>query len=217
MAGLPNVSNDPDSYTARPPSPIDRREGSIVIGGGNNVHSNPRTYTYTQHEPGRGVTIVKTTTEEHAGLVITNITKIQRRHPDVTPVAEPPRSSSPQARLDSSHAVVISDDSSDDETSIPHPGSLQPFLAERYYVVFKGTRVGIFARWNTDALKYTEGVSGAKHHSYKTWNEALLEYSRAFHGKKAGWELECLNGPLALEDEDPIITSGLQFTSHKTR
>ncbi|KAK7016795.1 hypothetical protein VNI00_018804 [Paramarasmius palmivorus] len=210
MAGLPNVSNDPDSYTARPPSPIDRREGSIVIGGGNNVHSNPRTYTYTQHEPGRGVTIVKTTTEEHAGLVITNITKIQRRHPDVTPIAEPPHSSSPQARLDSSHAVIISDDSSDDEMSIPHPGSLQPFL-------LNATMSSSRALRNTDALKYTEGVSGTKHHSYKTWNEALLEYSRAFHGKKAGWELECLNSPLALEDEDPIITSGFQFTSHKTR
>ena len=80
-----------------------------------------------------------------------------------------------------------------------------------YFIFTSQVLANDFAR-NSDALSYVEGVKGAKHHSYKTWNEALLEYSCAFHGKKPGWRLEVLDGPVVPEDEDPEITRGLTFT-----
>ncbi|KAK7028202.1 hypothetical protein VNI00_014892 [Paramarasmius palmivorus] len=187
----------------RPPSPIDRREGSFLIGEGQ-PQQIPRTYTYTEHEPGRGITTVKMTMEEYDGLVVTNITKVQRKHPDAVALGN--TTTGPVDDSDS--------DSDSDFGEIPSPNSLIPFNADRYYVVFRGTTVGIFGR-NEEALGYVEGVSGAKHHSYKTWNEALLEYSRAYHHKKAGWELQVLSGPLRIEDEDPAIVAGLKFMSSK--
>ncbi|KAK7022850.1 hypothetical protein VNI00_016896 [Paramarasmius palmivorus] len=219
MAGF---SSSQDVGTPRSPSPVDRREGAILLGGYPRGQPTPRSYTYTEHDPMLGKTVIKTTTEDCGDIVITVITKIQYRRADPADDSNAP--SPAQVNVEETAEV-------DERPSAPHPRQLKPFNAEKYYVVFAGTRVGIFGRWfdvlhasvyglltwyifsrNSEALSYVEGVRGAKHHSYKTWNEAILEYSRAYHNKKEGWNVEVLDGPVSLNEEDPEITRGLTFT-----
>ncbi|KAK7017060.1 hypothetical protein VNI00_018713 [Paramarasmius palmivorus] len=72
-------------------SKVDRRQGTHILPS-NPYRANvpvdrpgtaPDTYTFTQHNPDKGITIARTTVEEVDGWVVTTTTVIQRRHPDV--------------------------------------------------------------------------------------------------------------------------------------
>ncbi|KAE9385713.1 hypothetical protein BT96DRAFT_949645 [Gymnopus androsaceus JB14] len=52
----------------------------------------------------------------------------------------------------------------------------------KFYVVFAGTRIGIFGNWHGEAKLYTQGVSGSQRRSYNHWGEALAAYHDTYFG-----------------------------------
>ncbi|KIK55117.1 hypothetical protein GYMLUDRAFT_62721 [Collybiopsis luxurians FD-317 M1] len=67
---------------------------------------------------------------------------------------------------------------------IPHPRDIiQPArLGRKYYVVFAGTRVGIFGDWFGQVVRYTQGVSGGHQRGYSRFSDALAAYTAAYQG-----------------------------------
>ncbi|KAL0568238.1 hypothetical protein V5O48_013749 [Marasmius crinis-equi] len=64
---------------------------------------------------------------------------------------------------------------------IPPPSAFNDLpRSARYYVVTRGTRVGIFTSW-TEASQYVLGVSGASHSKSRTLAKALAEYEEAYN------------------------------------
>ncbi|KAG7087504.1 hypothetical protein E1B28_013465 [Marasmius oreades] len=70
-------------YSHHSLSPVDRCSGVTLIGStSHSPQSIPQTYTFTEHNPSSGTTVIKTTVEEANGWVVTMTVKIQRIHPD---------------------------------------------------------------------------------------------------------------------------------------
>ncbi|KAE9383348.1 hypothetical protein BT96DRAFT_1009324 [Gymnopus androsaceus JB14] len=70
-------------------------------------------------------------------------------------------------------------------TAIPHPQDLvQPQRANgsKFYVVFSGSRVGIFGNWHGEAKLYTHGISGSHHKGFNRWSDAYQAYHDAYFG-----------------------------------
>ncbi|KAK7016444.1 hypothetical protein VNI00_018881 [Paramarasmius palmivorus] len=75
----------------RHPSAVDRRTGTHILPSNpyratppvDAPGSAPHTYTLTQHNPDKGVTICRTTVEQENSWVVTTTTTIHRRHPDI--------------------------------------------------------------------------------------------------------------------------------------
>ncbi|KAK7024586.1 hypothetical protein VNI00_016191 [Paramarasmius palmivorus] len=104
-------TNIVDNYVPRPPSPVDRRAGSVLITGrppeGQHIaYVAPQAFHHLQHEPERGTTTVRTTVEEWGGLVITTTTKIQRLHPDVA-AARPTPALGPRSIATVPNSLVV--------------------------------------------------------------------------------------------------------------
>ncbi|KAK7017491.1 hypothetical protein VNI00_018620 [Paramarasmius palmivorus] len=79
---------------------------------------------------------------------------------------------------------------------IPHPRDLQPRDVHhrgKFYTIFRGREVGIFYDVFTEVRPRVEGVPHSLSKSYKTWEEALMEYTRAYTGEKRGWEIAVIN------------------------
>ncbi|KAE9402795.1 hypothetical protein BT96DRAFT_990816 [Gymnopus androsaceus JB14] len=65
---------------------------------------------------------------------------------------------------------------------IPHPdGIVQPIRSSRnYYVVFAGSRVGIFGDWWSEARPYTEGLSSSHQRLFSRFDYALAAYRASY-------------------------------------
>ncbi|KAK7025937.1 hypothetical protein VNI00_015852 [Paramarasmius palmivorus] len=83
---------------------------------------------------------------------------------------------------------------------IPHPSELQlrPGMERhqgKFYTIFRGREVGIFYDPITEVQPRVNGVPNCFSKGYKTWEEAVSEYARAYGGLKPGYELAAINPP----------------------
>ncbi|KAK7027461.1 hypothetical protein VNI00_015206 [Paramarasmius palmivorus] len=92
------------------------------------------------------------------------------------------------------------------ETLVQQPGTE---LHSKFYVVFRGTRVGIFYDWHTEVAALVVGVPFNCYHLYPSWPLAHHAYTEAYHGRLPGRHIrvvtETTNGEsmvVDLSDED---------------
>ncbi|EEB97932.1 hypothetical protein MPER_02651, partial [Moniliophthora perniciosa FA553] len=84
--------------------------------------------------------------------------------------------------------------------AVPHPTELQirdgmQNHQGKFYTIFRGREVGIFYDAITEVNPRVSGVPKALSKGYKTWEEAVSEYARAYAGMKQGWEIAVINPP----------------------
>ncbi|KAK7019680.1 hypothetical protein VNI00_018002 [Paramarasmius palmivorus] len=163
--------------------------------------------------------VITESVEYVPGYIITTTLKIEkttdapqapasarRTVPDVIlqNVVAPPLSSAPTgdptARPRLGPALPVPNSSEQFSSEVPDPRDMQ--IREgmlhhqgKFYTVFHGCEVGIFYDAISEVQPRINSVPNALSKGYKTWEEALAEYARAYYGSKPGWEVACINPP----------------------
>ncbi|KAK7024163.1 hypothetical protein VNI00_016541 [Paramarasmius palmivorus] len=111
-----------------------------------------------------------------------------------TPVAPASTQSIPAPTATSSTPVASSQPVVAPAGTIPHPSTFQAPAnvpeGTRYYVVYVGRQLGLFwGDWYQEVKHLVHGVSGHRSTKHNTFEQALVEYTRAFYGQKPGYEL----------------------------
>ncbi|KAK7032453.1 hypothetical protein VNI00_013011 [Paramarasmius palmivorus] len=80
------------------------------------------------------------------------------------------------------------------QTSPPPPSSFTAPASvpegTRFYVVYVGRQLGIFwGDWYQEVQRLVHGVSGHRSTKHQTFEQALVEYTRAYYGGKPGYQL----------------------------
>ncbi|KAK7020166.1 hypothetical protein VNI00_017844 [Paramarasmius palmivorus] len=144
--------------------------------------------------PGHVVVII-TRVEKEATLPVTAPPAPQI--PDIVPL--PPTAITPDINWDTvpAHpALPVQQSSTQFNSEIPHPRDLHPrdlHHRGKFYTIFHGREVGIFYDAITEVRPHIDGVPHALMKGYKSWEEALMEYTQAYKGEKVGWEIAVIN------------------------
>ncbi|KAK7017904.1 hypothetical protein VNI00_018516 [Paramarasmius palmivorus] len=232
------------------PSKVDRRQGTYVVPP--NRYSTtppvdppgttPQTYTLTQHNPDKGITIARTTVEVTDGWVLTTTTTLYRRHPDIP--TQRFSGTGPSAAVPEGLTDMLTEPMIESGTAaappptifapaafaVPHPDEivLRPGMEmhNRFYIIFRGREVGLFydlikSYSNTEVAPRISRVSHAACKVYSTFQAAVAAYTEAYANHMPGYELRVIPDPVyhgvpapANATNGPNVALGLEMDIH---